>query len=54
MVDVCARRRLGRFLDRAALDLGGAEGHADQHARGWPRHALAVHLLDEDCSIFSV
>ena len=38
---------LGRFLDRAALDLGRAERHAHQHARARAQEAIAVHLLDE-------
>ena len=38
---------LGRFLDRAALDLGRAAGHAHQHARARPQEARLVHLADE-------
>src|SRR5438445_5560729 len=38
---------LGRFLDRAALDLGRAARHAHQHARARTEHARAMHLLDE-------
>ena len=37
---------LGRLLDRAALDLRRAAGHADQHARAGADQAIAVHLLD--------
>jgi hypothetical protein len=45
--DVAGACALGRFLDRAAFHLGGAAGHADQHARARAEHARAVHLLDE-------
>ncbi len=37
----------GRLLDRAALDLGRTERHADQHARRGAEPAVAVHLADE-------
>ncbi len=46
-VDAARARALGRLLDRAALDLGRAEWHADQHARRRAEPAVAVHLADE-------
>jgi hypothetical protein len=38
---------LGRFLDRAALHVRRAAGHAHQHARTGLEEARLVHLLDE-------
>ena len=36
-----------RFADRAALDLGGTAGHADQHARARANELVFVHLANE-------
>jgi hypothetical protein len=38
---------LGRFLDRATLDLRRTARHAHQHARTRAQHARLVHLADE-------
>ena len=46
-VDLAGAGFFGRFLDRAALDLGRAAGHADQHARARAQEARLVHLADE-------
>ena len=46
-VDAARAGAFGRLLDRAALDLRGAERHAHQHPRAGAQEAVAVHLLDE-------
>src|SRR3984957_6022830 len=38
---------LGRFLDGASFDLGGAEGHAHQNSRAGAQETIAVYLFDE-------
>src|SRR5690606_3943618 len=40
-------RALGRFLDRAALDLCGTDRYAHEHPRRGLQHAVAVYLVDE-------
>jgi hypothetical protein len=46
-VDLAGAGLFRRLLDRAALDLGRAAGHADQHARARAQEARGVHLADE-------
>src|ERR1700757_833695 len=46
--NVRAPAPFGGFADRAALDLGRAEGHTHQYPRGGLERAVAVHLVDEE------
>jgi hypothetical protein len=46
-LDAARAGAFGRLLDGATFDLGGADGHAHQHARGRFEHAIAMHLADE-------
>jgi hypothetical protein len=46
-VHIAGAGALGGFADGAALDLGGAAGHANDDARAGFEHAARVHHLDE-------
>jgi hypothetical protein len=46
-VDLAGAGLFRRLLDRAALHLGAAGRHADQHARAGAQEARLVHLADE-------